>query len=90
MSNVKTGVGTQYIIQGLLWGGHCTLFRIRGDTAQENVFKFYAGVGTPHITSHTTQNQGGTPHKKVCSDVHTGVGTPHRIQRKRGGDNAQN
>ena len=39
----------------------------------------YTGVGTPHITPHTTQNQGGTPHKKMCSDVHTG-----------GGDTAQN
>ena len=24
----------------------------------------------------------GTPHKKMCSDVHTGVGTPHRIQSR--------
>ena len=43
----------------------------------------YTGVGTPHITSHTTQNQGGTPH--MCLDVQSGVGTPHRIQRHRGG-----
>ena len=30
-------------------------------------------VGKPH----TFQNQGGTPHMKLYSDVHTGVGTPH-------------
>ena len=40
----------------------------------------HTGVGTPHITPHTTQNQGGTPHKKMCSDVHTRVGTPHKIK----------
>ena len=22
--------------------------------------------------------RGGTPHMKLCSDVHTGVGTPHK------------
>ena len=57
----------------------------------------YTGVGTPHITSHTTQNQGGTPHitphttqnqggtplKNLYSDVHTGVGTPNRITEEK-------
>ena len=43
----------------------------------------YTGVGTPHITPHTTQNQGGTPHKKMCSDVHTRVGTQHRINEEK-------
>ena len=57
-------------------------------SAQKMCLGIYTGVGTPHITQHTTQNQGGTPLKKMCSDVHTGVGTPHRIQRQRG-DTAQ-
>ena len=66
-----------------------------GDTAHNTIYysesggtphkkmcsDIYTGVGTPHITPHTTQNQGGgTPHMKKCSDVHTGVGTPQRIQ----------
>ena len=54
----------------ILGWGHRTEFKDRGGTPHK-------GVGTPHITSHTTQNQGGTPHKKMCSDVYTGVGTPH-------------
>ena len=39
--------------------------------------------GTPHIRIglDTAQNSelggGGTPHKKICSDIYTGVGTPH-------------
>ena len=36
------------------------------------------------ITPHTTQNQEGTPQKKMSSDVHTGVGTPHRNQTDEG------
>ena len=36
-------------------------------------------VGTPH----SIQKQGGTPHMKLCSDVHTGVGTPHRINEEK-------
>ena len=41
------------------------------------------GGGTPHIRIglDTAQNSelggGGTPHKKMCSDIYTGVGTPH-------------
>ena len=41
------------------------------------------GGGTPHIRIglDTAQNSelggGGTPHKKICSDIYTGVGTPH-------------
>ena len=59
-----------------------------GDTAQNSKTEGgtpLKGVGTPHITPHTIQNHGGTPHKKMCLDVHTGVGTPHRIQRQREG-----
>ena len=43
---------------------------------------------TIELTTHTTQNQGGTLHKKLWSHVQTGVGKPHRIQRQRG-DTAQ-
>ena len=54
-------------------------------------------LGWGHRTKHHIllrityylESGGGTPHKKMCSDVHTGVGTPHRIQRQRG-DTAQN
>ena len=55
------------------------------DTAQENVFRCSYWGGD---TADTTQNQGGTPHQKICSEVYTGVGTPQRIQRQRG-DTAQ-
>ena len=39
------------------------------------------GEGTPHIrigwdTAHYSES-GGTPHKKMCSNIYTGVGTPH-------------
>ena len=43
----------------------------------------YTRVGTPHITPHTIQKQGGTPHMNLCSDVHTGVGTRHRITEEK-------
>ena len=38
-------------------------------------------MGTPHIrigwdTAHYSES-GGTPHKKMCSNIYTGVGTPH-------------
>ena len=72
MSKVKTGVGTQDIILGLIWGrghrttihknrlGHCTLFRIRGDIAQENVFKYlYWGGDTAHNTTYYSESGGG-------------------------------
>ena len=36
--------------------------------------------GTPHITIHT--RRGGTPHMKMCSNILTEVGTPHKFQRK--------
>ena len=58
MSIVKTGVGTQDIILGLIWGqghhnqlGHHILFRIKGgDTAHEIVFKCsYWGGDTAQI-----------------------------------------
>ena len=35
---------------------------------------------------------GGTPHKKMCSDIHTGVGTPHitpHTTQNQWGDTAQ-
>ena len=40
------------------------------------------GGGTPHIrigvdTAQNSELGGGTPHKKMCSDIYTGVGTPH-------------
>ena len=61
---------------------HCALFRLKGDTALENVSRFYKGVGTLHIiTSGDTayySESGGAPHMKLCSNVHTGVGTPHK------------
>ena len=53
-----------------------------GDTAQENVFRYsHWGGDTAHNTTYYSES-GGTPHKKMCSDVHTGVGTPHRIQSR--------
>ena len=42
-----------------------------------------SGLGTPYKTQHTTQNQGGTPHMNLCSDVHTRVGTQHRINEEK-------
>ena len=38
-----------------------------GDTAHKNRFG--------HCTKFRIR--GGTPHKKMCSDIYTGVGTPH-------------
>ena len=58
MSNIKTGVGTQDIILGLIWG----------DTAQENVFRYsYWDGDTAHNTTYYSESGGGrTPHKKMC------------------------
>ena len=55
--------------------------RIGLDTANYSEW----GGDTAHNTTYYSEPGGGTPHKKMCSDVHTGVGTPHRIQRKGGG-----
>ena len=65
MSNAKTGVGTQDII--IDWYG--------GDTAQENVFRYsYWSGDTAHNTTYYSES-GGTPQKKMCSDIYTVVGT---------------
>ena len=67
------------MILGLIWGGetahknrlgHWTLFRIRGDTAQENVFKYlYWGGDTAHNTTYYSESGGDTAHELVfrCS-----------------------
>ena len=48
----------------------------------------FTGVGTPHITPHTTQNQGGTPHIKLVYMFILGWG--HRTEFKdRGRNTAQ-
>ena len=52
MSNVKTGVGTQDITLGLIWG----------DTAQENVSR-YSYWGGDNAENSKTETEGGTPHK---------------------------
>ena len=50
--------------------GHSTLFRIRVDTAQENVFKYlYWGGDTAHNTTYYSESGGDTAHELVfrCS-----------------------
>ena len=72
MSNFKTGVGTQDIILGLIWGGTPHI-RIGLDTAHYSE----SGMDTAHNTTHYSLRIRGAPHKKMCSDIYTGVGTPH-------------
>ena len=79
MSNVKTGVGTQDITLGLIWGGHRTRKCVQifilgwghrkyysesgGDTAQENVFRCSYWGGDNAENSKTEGQREGTLHK---------------------------
>ena len=69
--------------------GHRTEFKDRGegDTAHEIVVKC-SNLGGDTAQNSKTEGR-GTPHMKLWSNVQTWVGTPHRIQRQRGGDTAQ-
>ena len=54
---------------------------IAGDGRQDMILGLIWG-GTPHIrigwdTAHYSESEGRTPHKKMCSDIFSGVGTPH-------------
>ena len=47
-----------------------------------------SGGDTAHNTIYYSES-GGTPHKKMCSDIFTGVGTPHitlHTTQNQGGD----
>ena len=37
-----------------------------------------SGMDTSHNITYYSES-GGTPHKKMCSNIYTGVGTPHII-----------
>ena len=61
--------------------GHSTLFRIRGDTAQENVFKYlYWGGDTAHNTTYYSESGGDTAHELVFI---LGLGHRTELMRKK-------
>ena len=70
MSNVKTEVGTQDIILGLIWGG-APHIRIGLDTAHYSE----SGGDTAHNTIYYSESGGDTAHEKVFRCSHRGGDT---------------